>query len=111
MRTHRKKTEQYAAQANKGRKKEGFRREDWFWVHKINERFPAQRCSKFLPREDGHFQVVARTNEKGDKLDLFSQYNMSTTFNIFDLSPFDVDDNSKMNPCEERGMMRTIKET
>lgn len=56
------------------------------------------------------FQVVARTNEKGYILDLFSQYNMSTTFNIFYLSPFDVDDDSKMNPCEERGMMRTIKE-
>lgn len=99
MRTHRKKTEQYAAQANKGRKKEVFRREDWFQrEHMINERFPAQRCSKFLPREDGHFQVVARTNEKCYKLDLFSQYNMSTTFNIFDLSPFDIDDDSKMKP-------------
>lgn len=79
-------------------------------MHMINERFPAQRCSKFLHGKMAIFQVVARTNEKGYILDLFSQYNMSTTFNIFDLSPFDVDDDSKMNPCEERGMMRTIKE-
>lgn len=105
-----KRTEQYAAQANKGRKKEVFQPEDWVWVHMKNERFLAQRCSKFLPQEDGHFQVVAWTNEKGYQLDIFSRYNMSTTFNIFDISPFDVDDDSKMNPCEERGMMRTIKE-
>ena len=37
------------------------------------------------------------------KLDLPGEYNISATFNISDLSPFDVGDNLRMNPFEERG--------
>ena len=36
-------------------------------------------------------------------MDLLGEYNISVTFNVFDLSPFDVDDDSRMNPFEERG--------
>ncbi|GKV06323.1 hypothetical protein SLEP1_g18224 [Rubroshorea leprosula] len=38
--------EQYAKQANKGRKKVVFEPGDWVWVHMRKERFPAQRRSK-----------------------------------------------------------------
>ena len=61
-----------------------------------NERFPAQRCSKLLSKGDGPFQVVARINDNAYKLDLPGEYNVSATFNVFDLSPFDVVEDSKI---------------
>jgi hypothetical protein len=36
-------------------------------------------------------------------LDLPCEYNISATFNVSDLSPFDVGDDSRTNPFEERG--------
>jgi hypothetical protein len=59
--------------------------------------------SKLHPREDGPFQVLARINNNAYKLDLPSEYNISATFSVSDLSPFDEVDNSKRNPFEERG--------
>ncbi|GKV34692.1 hypothetical protein SLEP1_g43044 [Rubroshorea leprosula] len=96
-------TEQYAKQANKGRKKVVFEPEDWVWVHMRKERFPAQRCSKLQPRGDGPFRVIARINDNAYKLELPSEYNVSATFNVSDLSPFDVGDDLRTNSFEERG--------
>ena len=67
------------------------------------ERFPARRRSKLHPRGDGPFQVLERINDNAYKLDLPGEYNISATFNVSDLSPFDVGDDSRMNPFEERG--------
>jgi hypothetical protein len=36
-------------------------------------------------------------------VDLPGEYNVSATFNVSDLSPYDVGDNSRSNPFEERG--------
>ena len=36
-------------------------------------------------------------------MDLLGEYNISATFNVFDLSPFNVGDNSRTNPFEKRG--------
>ena len=73
------------------------------------ERFPARRRSKLHPRGDGPFQVLERINDNAYKLDLSGEYNISATFNVSDLSPFDVGDNSRTNPFEDRGMMRINK--
>ena len=67
------------------------------------ERFPARRGSKLHPRGDGPFQVLERINDNAYKLDLLSEYNISATFNVSDLSPFDVGEDSRTNPFEERG--------
>ncbi|GKV11634.1 hypothetical protein SLEP1_g22874 [Rubroshorea leprosula] len=75
--------EQYANQANKGQPGH------WVWVHMRKERFPAQRCSKLQPRSDGPFRVIARINDNAYKLELPGEYNVSATFNVSDLSPFD----------------------
>ncbi|RVW13085.1 Transposon Ty3-I Gag-Pol polyprotein [Vitis vinifera] len=79
---------------------------DWVWVHMRKERFPTRRRSKLHPRGDGPFQVLEIINDNAYKLDLPGEYNISATFNVSDLSPFDVGDDSRMNPFEERGMMR-----
>ncbi|KAH9649250.1 hypothetical protein KPL70_025911 [Citrus sinensis] len=46
---------------------------------------------------------VARINDNAYKLDLPGEYNVSATFNVSDLSPFDVGEDSRTNPFEERG--------
>jgi hypothetical protein len=98
-----KKNEQYANKANKGRRQVIFEPGDWVWVHMRKERFPARRRSKLHPRGDGPFQVLERINDNAYKLDLLGEYNISATFNVSDLSLFDVGDDSRSNPFEERG--------
>jgi hypothetical protein len=44
-----------------------------------------------------------RINNNAYKLDLPGEYNISATFNVYDLSPFDVGDDSRTNPFEEKG--------
>jgi hypothetical protein len=96
-------TEQYATQANKGHRNLVFDPGDWVWLHMRKERFPAKRRSKFLPRGDGPFQVLERINDNAYKLDLPGEYNVSTTFNVTDLSPFGVGDDLRANPFQEEG--------
>ena len=98
-----KKNEQYATKANKGRRQVLFELGDWVWVHMRKERFPAHRRSKLHPRGDGPLQVLERINDNAYKLDLPGEYNISATFNVSNLSPFDVGDNSRTNPFEKRG--------
>ncbi|XP_052173798.1 uncharacterized protein LOC127789074 [Diospyros lotus] len=76
---------------------------NWVWVHMRKERFPAQRKSKLAPRGDGSFQVLERINDNAYKIDLPGEYNISATFNVSDLSPFDAGEDSRTNPFEERG--------
>uniref|UniRef100_A0A2N9FQI2 Reverse transcriptase domain-containing protein n=1 Tax=Fagus sylvatica TaxID=28930 RepID=A0A2N9FQI2_FAGSY len=85
-----KKTEQYANKANKGRRQVIFEPSDWVWVHMRKERFPTRRRSKLHPRGDGPFQILEKINDNAYKVDLPGEYKVSATFNVSDLSPFDV---------------------
>lgn len=96
-----KQNEKYATRANKGRKRVSFEPGEWVWVHMRKERFPTRRKSKLDPRGDGPFQVVAKINDNAYKLDLPGEYNVSATFNVSDLSPFDVGPDSRTNLFEE----------
>ena len=96
-------TEHCAKQANKGHRQLIFVLGDWFWLHMWKERFPAQRRSKLLSRGDGSFQVLERINDKEYKLDLLGEYNVSATFNVTDLSLFDVGDDLRTNPFQKEG--------
>jgi hypothetical protein len=97
-----KKNEQYATKANKGRRQVFFESGDWIWVHMRKEVFSARKRFKLHPRGDGPFQVLARINNNAYKLNLQGEYNISATFNVSDFSPFDVGDDSRTNPFEER---------
>ncbi|KAL4291903.1 hypothetical protein GQ457_14G015330 [Hibiscus cannabinus] len=67
------------------------------------ERFPAQRSSKLLPRGDGPFQIVEKVNDNAYKLDLPGEYTVSATFNISDLTPFYDSADLRSNPFQEGG--------
>ena len=97
------KNDQYASQANKGRRHVTFEPGDWVWVHMRKGRFPAHRISKLTPRGDGPFQILEKINDNAYKVDLLGKFNVSATFNAADLSPFDVRDDSRSNPFEESG--------
>jgi hypothetical protein len=60
-----------------------------------------KRHSKLLPRGDRPFQVVERINDNAYKLDLPGEYGVSASFNVADLSPFDVGDDLRTNPSQE----------
>ncbi|KAL4278676.1 hypothetical protein GQ457_03G017510 [Hibiscus cannabinus] len=94
-------TQQYEKQANKGKKRVTFEVGDWVWVHFRKERFPNQRRSKLLLRGDGPFQVLERVNDNAYKLDLPGDYNVSATFNVSDLSPFDDFSDLRSNLFQE----------
>ena len=98
-----KRNESYARKANKGRKKVVFQPGDWVWVHMRKERFSEQRKSKLQPRGDGPFQVLERINDNAYEIELPGEYNVSTTFNVSDLTLFDVDGEADLrtNPFEE----------
>ena len=74
-------------------------------MHFHKERFPLQRKSKLNPQGDGPFQILERINDNAYKEDLPGEYNVSASFNVADLSAFDVGDtfDSRTNPFEERG--------
>ena len=54
----------------------------------VNE---SRRRSKLQPRGDGPFQVLERINEYAYKIELSGEYNVSTTFNVSNLTIFYVD--------------------
>ena len=48
--------------------------------------------------------MIERINDNAFKIDLPGEYNVSTSFNVSDLSTFNcAGDNSRTNPLEERG--------
>jgi len=101
-----KKIENYAKQANKGRKKFISEPGDWVWVHMRKARFPEQRKSKLQPKGDGSFQVLERINDNAYKIDLPCQYGVSSSFNVVDLTSSGVGDeltNLRTNSPQEGG--------
>nr|KYP34762.1 Transposon Ty3-I Gag-Pol polyprotein [Cajanus cajan] len=102
-------TQKYAKYNNKGRKKITFEVRDWVWLHLRKDRFPTQRMSKLNPRGDGPFQVIQKINDNAYKLDLPSEYSISSSFNVCDLTPFlgdkdmDEDLNLRTDTSQEGG--------
>jgi hypothetical protein len=68
---------------------------DWVWVHIRKERFPEQKRSKLMPQGDGPFQIIERINDIGE-------YGVSDTVNVPNLTLFDVGDDLRSDPFEER---------
>jgi uncharacterized protein YkvS len=65
----------------------------WFLNH---------RKSKLQPHDNGLFQVLERINDNAYKVDLLGEYGVSATFNVVDLTLFDIGFDLRLNPFEER---------
>ena len=63
------------------------------------------RKNKLQPRGDGPFQVVEEINNNAYKIDLPGKYNVSSTFNVSKLSPFD-DADLRTNLLKKGRMIR-----
>jgi hypothetical protein len=73
---------------DKGRKQLDFEPGDLVWLHLRKERFSNLRKSKLMPRADGPFKILEKINENAYKLDLPTDFEVSTTFNIANLKPY-----------------------
>ena len=106
-----KKGKHNAARVNKKRKEVIFQPGDMVWVHFCKDRLPILRKSKLMPRGDGPYKVLAKINDNAYKIDLpTSEFGVSNTFNVADLTPYDGEDlaASRLMPFEGGGrMMRT----
>ncbi|XP_059290738.1 uncharacterized protein LOC132044275 [Lycium ferocissimum] len=91
------KKNQDMAKANKGQKRVVLESGDWVWVHFRKETFPNKRKTKLMPRGDGPFEVLERLNDNAYKIDFPPECQVHNTFNICDLSLFDVDDQDPLN--------------
>nr|GEX16283.1 RNA-directed DNA polymerase [Tanacetum cinerariifolium] len=84
-------TGKYQARANKHRKQVVYNEGDLVWIHLRKEMFPAGRYGKLQARADGPFRVLKRINDNAYKIELPGHYNVSATFNVVDLSPYEGD--------------------
>jgi hypothetical protein len=71
---------------------------DWVWLHLRKECFSEKQLSKLLPQGDRPFEVVEHINDNAYKLDLPGEYGISASFNVANLSPFNVGDDLRTNP-------------
>ena len=56
-----------------------------------------------MPQGDGLHQIIEMINNNAYKVNLPGEYGVSAIFNVSDLSLFDVGDDSRSNPFEDRG--------
>ena len=61
------------------------------------------------PRGDTPFQILEKIIDNAYKVDVPSEFNVSATFNVADLSPFDVGYDSRSNHLKRRGMMSPMQ--
>ncbi|GAV89314.1 hypothetical protein CFOL_v3_32732, partial [Cephalotus follicularis] len=82
-----KQNEQYKRRVDKHHKQVVFKEGDLVWIHLRQKRFPAGRFGKLKPREMLHLKFYS-INGNAYKIELPSEYNVSGTFNVADLSPY-----------------------
>ena len=87
-----KQTNKNKKQANKHRKKVVFKDGDLVWIHLRKERFPNRRFVKLQPRADGPFKIIQKINDNAYMVELPSDYGVSATFNVSNLSPYEDDE-------------------
>ena len=97
---------------NIGRKENIFQPGDWVWIHFRKERFSSQRKTKLHPRGDDPCQVLERINNNAYKIDFLGDFLVHSTFNVANLSLFDVGDDfsgSSTTSFEEGKILRIAR--
>ena len=88
--------DQAMKQANKHKREAHFQPGDLVWIRLSKERFPSKRKSKPMPRSDGPFEILEKVGPHAYKVDLPSDYGVSATFDVADLSPY-YDENEEIS--------------
>jgi len=83
-----KSNEQAKSYANKKKREAHFQPRDLVWIHLRKERSLSKRRSKLMPRLDGPFEILEKIGPNAYKANLSSDYWVSATFNVADLSPY-----------------------
>ena len=96
-----------AAARNQSRKKVLFQPGDMVWVHLRKDRFPQLRSSKLRPRGAGPYKVLDKINDNAYSIDIpiVELGDISNSFKVADLSPYDGEDLGalRLTPFEGRG--------
>jgi hypothetical protein len=78
----------YEHAGSKGRKHITFEPGDLVWVHLRKYRFTDMRKSKLQPRAAGPFKVLHKINDNAYKVELPTDFWISSSFTIADLTPY-----------------------
>jgi hypothetical protein len=70
-------------------------------MHLCKEWFPKHRKSKLQPRGDGQCQVLERINDNAYKVNIPSEYGISVTFIVAEITLFDTSFDLRSNHFEE----------
>jgi hypothetical protein len=66
-------------------------------------KIPGEKMFQIAPKRRWSFPSPERINDNAYKLDLPGEYNVSATFNVTDLSPFDIGGDLRAIPFQEEG--------
>ena len=95
----------YKASADEHRREKVFKEGELVMVHLTKSRFPAGEFHKLQAKKFGPFRIQPRINDNAYILDLPSNWNISSTFNVSDLyeyhPPDGVLDNSRTSSFQE----------
>ena len=95
----------YKASADEHRREKVFKEGELVMVHLTKSRFPAGEFHKLQAKKLGPFRIQQRINDNAYMLDLPSNWNISSTFNVSDLyeyhPPDGVPNNSRMSFFQE----------
>jgi len=102
--------EQYKAKFNKNCTHPEFRPGDLVWLYLRKERFPLRRKSKLMARGDGPYKIMQRVRDNAYKIELPSDMNISTRFNVRGLTPYIEDEDEghkdlRANPLQVGSLM------
>ncbi|GKC34098.1 RNA-directed DNA polymerase [Tanacetum coccineum] len=86
-----KQNERYRKQVNKHMKHVEFREGDMVWIHLRKERFSHGSYSKLKSKGAGPFKVLKKIRKNAYKIDLTTDYEVSNTFNVSDIIPYQGD--------------------
>ena len=90
----------YMARSNKHQKPVVFNLGDLVWLYLRMERFPCGRKNILMALGEGSFKVLESIGDNAYKLEIPRDMNVSTTFNVGDLTPYVKDDDKdlRVNP-------------
>jgi hypothetical protein len=96
--------EKYRITGSKGRKEIKLQLGDLVWLHLRKDHFSELRKCKLMSRAAGPFKVLEKINNNSNRLELATDFGVSSVFNISDLRPYFGEEDempSRMTPIQE----------